>query len=320
MIRESRTLASLGVSVEGSTVRIGESSDNDTDLQVSLELVSLDVDNSLPDAAHEQDLLAQAVVLVARLLLGQAHRDKLRKRSEIPPPLSDKQKDERPILPILRPIMSLLLHHSALSSLHGYVSTMDSILLSAKVDHDVSHATLALPRHQEITDTDTLVTTTLLRPLNATASLTIHSAENTAKSRATTIDITLETSLAQAFGPVYTLKSNENEDQQTHTFPDFASLAPAADTAVSSILAKTLQQVVPGKWQYNPGYATLEKDTGVGRAKKLLWTDYSSAESRLKLVSSDVKSSKKCIWTVDGAEGGESNSGLWAAAKMYAES
>ena len=85
--RESRSLTSIGVTTKGSAVHF--TSELQGEMEVELQLVSLDEYNTLGlEASHEYDTLAQAILLTARLMLGQEHRDKLGRKKDLPPPLS----------------------------------------------------------------------------------------------------------------------------------------------------------------------------------------------------------------------------------------
>jgi len=125
MIRESRSIGSLGVAVEKSAITFKpDVAGNENVPEIAFELVSLD--EAQPDLSRgedSEDTLAQAIALAVRLLLTQAHRERLRTRSQVPPPMSDK-KEEQPLLPILRPIMSFVLHRSALDQLNNYMGTI----------------------------------------------------------------------------------------------------------------------------------------------------------------------------------------------------
>ena len=335
IIRESRTLTSLGVAIDGSTVRLRNISSNATGpdgLEISLDLVSLDEDNSLA-ADHENDSLAQATVLAARLLLSQAHRDRLRKRSEPPPPMSEKQKDERPVLPVLRPIMSLMLHSSALEQLNGYLATVASTLRAAKIEHAIQQAQLSLPDGDEQATAEKLLTTTLLRPLTSSASLTItpppasstdgsSTADASYTNRPQPLNLRLDTSLAHSFGPVFTL--HQPSGKAMH-FPDFTSFSSAMDAEVAAALARALLPLVQTggqsqEWKVREGEAVLEKDVGVGEAEQGFAVYLDCSKGELGMQHSGLER-RTCHWRAsqqpnaseDDEEGrGE---GFWDAAR-----
>ncbi|KXL46686.1 hypothetical protein M433DRAFT_65351, partial [Acidomyces richmondensis BFW] len=119
VIREARTLKSLGISMRR----------NEINFNPNVELKAKQSSTS-----SSEDSLAQAIALVARMLLTHAHRDRLKKRSEVPAPMSGLGNEERPILPILRPIMSLILHHRALLQTKNYYAQLKSLLSTAGID------------------------------------------------------------------------------------------------------------------------------------------------------------------------------------------
>ncbi|KAF2167724.1 hypothetical protein M409DRAFT_53698 [Zasmidium cellare ATCC 36951] len=114
MLRESRSLISMGVTTKEAAVHF--TTELLQDLEVELQLVSLDEDNSLGlEASHDLDTLAHAIILTARSLLGQEHRNKLNRKKDIPPPLSKEGDDTRQQTAILRPL-TLVLNHYAQST------------------------------------------------------------------------------------------------------------------------------------------------------------------------------------------------------------
>lgn len=288
IIRESRTLTSLGVHMEGSTIQVQPvSPDAQAEgIGVSFDLVSLDEDNDLLDAGHGDDSLAQASIITARLLLSQAHRDRLRKRSQPPPPLSEKQKDDKPVLPILRPIMSLILHRSALDQLSDYLSTISRVLEAAHVEHSLQQPKLPSsntinPSKNDTTAAESLITTTLLRPLISTATLNIPSPLNPQ-----TLNLTLSTSLAPpSSGPLYNLHLPTS--QQPYHTTDFTTFTSAASWLLSSALATTILPLVQNEtqeWRVRGDEAVLEQDVGVGEVEQSFAIEIDERGRELKVV------------------------------------
>lgn len=182
MVREARGLLSLGVTMKGNTLSFPA----DEDKIVELELVSLDKDNSLPEnSLHGSDDLAQAILLTARLLLSNSHRETLIQKSQPPPPLSSKQDTEKPVLALLRPILRMLSHNTSISSLNTYLQNLETVLGNADIEAEIIPARFSLlapsstDEQEEGIDTAKLISN-LLRPLRSTASLSIPGPESTA--------------------------------------------------------------------------------------------------------------------------------------------
>lgn len=341
MIRESRTLGSLGVTLEGSTIRLrNASSEAEEGVVVEMGLISLDEENGLPDASSEYDTLAQGTILAARLLLGQAHRDRLRKRSEPPPPLSEKQRDEKPILPILRPLMSLMLHRSSVDELTQYLAATSGTLHAAKIDHTLQPPTLSrLTRDTEDqpTTAERLLTTTLLRPLRSLATMTLFpsltgdSSPPRAPRSSQTFTLTLETSLAHAFGTVYTLRlppishadppTDEHQPAENeHKFYDLPALTAALSTSLAMSLSHALLPLVQNaadEWRVRDHEAVIEKDVGIGELEEDVTLDFDKEGAGLRMVYS-AREGREFVWKADedrpGNEG-QASEGLFEAVR-----
>ena len=100
--REARNLLSQDVQCKGSKVLIPF----ERDKQVEVDLV---------DAEHDDDesqlgshIASDTILIALRLLLSQAHRQNLRNRSQVPPPLRGEGTRPRPVYAILKPIMETL--------------------------------------------------------------------------------------------------------------------------------------------------------------------------------------------------------------------
>lgn len=309
IIRESRTLASLGVTVEGSTINLRNSSQpGKDDLELAFDLAPPEAPANNPELNDEDSALAQATLLTARILLSQAHRDRLRKRSQLPPPLSERQKDDQPpVLPILRPLMAFMFHHSALAQLNDYVRSIDAVLSAARIENDVQQATFGLPTSQETATAEQLISTTLLRPLVSEASITLRMPSPSPQSTEPyTFNLILTTSLATSFGPVFSLRfpflpaTDPNQQPQTFTFPSsFQSFASATSASLASNLASAILAVVRAEshggedWQLRADEGVVERDVGIGQREERFGVelDVEGEEAGLRLV-------------VEGARGG----------------
>lgn len=143
-MRESRTLGSHGVRMKGNTISVplayldtqdpGHDDSNATTIEI--DLVTAD-----SEMTGHSSMLADGVATSLRLLLSHAHRTRLEKRSIIPPPMSATKMD-RPVAEILRPLLSALHHHSAMTKLHEQVSRVSALLEKAHVgfSQETTHA------------------------------------------------------------------------------------------------------------------------------------------------------------------------------------
>lgn len=113
--REARVMASHGVTTLHNLIQF-EISEG---LYIMFDLVDLDELSDQADSetrTHEHDILAEAVAHALRILLAYSHRQNLRRRTQIPPPLTPKKRPV-PEYPLLRPIAAYLQHSHHVRSL-----------------------------------------------------------------------------------------------------------------------------------------------------------------------------------------------------------
>lgn len=290
MIRESRMLTSLGVGMKGSALELCSSSTTDASLRVTLDLVPLDEEHaSHAESSKEEDALAEAVVIAARLLLSHAHRDRLKKRSEVPAPMSDKQKEERPTLFLLRPIMSFIMHRTALDALNAYLARAADILSASHIEFIHCPATFKLPGDVDIRSAEILANT-LMRPWVSETALTIKSPED--------VDLcfifTVETTLAHGFGT--TFKINVPSRSEPYCLDSIDEVIAGADAKLASALAKGLVVDLRGDWTCNEREALLIEDVGVDEESQAMWVSLDSGSQTLSLNTLV----KKIAWRTDG--------------------
>ncbi|KAF1821253.1 uncharacterized protein K489DRAFT_395640 [Dissoconium aciculare CBS 342.82] len=173
LIQESRNLASMGVKLEGSRICFYASSvPSPQQLQISFELLSLDKNNSLgSDVTDEQDILAESILLGAKLLLSQAHRERLKGKARVPKPLSEK-KDEPPQYPILKPLVWLFRHSSCIETLNGKLQAVEALLKRASVQSTLERLKMSFPQLSHATSAESLIGIAL-QPLQSTAKFQI---------------------------------------------------------------------------------------------------------------------------------------------------
>ena len=306
LIRESRTLASLGVGMKGSAVNYATRGLNTNGVDVSLDLITLDEDfQHSPESSHEEDALAQAIVLAARLLLGRAHRDKLKRRSEIPPPLSDEKRDDRPLFPILRPVMAFVIHRAVLEQLNSYLAVTSKMLGGASIQSSHQDARFKLGLDPDTTTTQSLISL-LMQPWASRAKIAISPPEL----EALEFELKVETTLAYRTGPVFTLTTPSHANGQRLDSID--ELVAATDAEVASGLAGVLGRMVGDDWSCGDYEALLVKSGKDVEDRRYIQITFSS-EQKIVSVSSNSATS---TWQVDGKN---SEKGFWDAARGLAD-
>ena len=279
MIRESRSLASLGVRMKDSAIFFASTSVENTKFDVSLDLVALDEDHGqFTESSREEDALAQAVILAARLLLVEAHRDRLKKRSEIPPPLSDKTANERPLLPLLRPVMAFIMHRSMMEQLNAYLDTILNVLSAAKINTSLQPARFEFESKPDEVNVVTLLSL-LTQPLRSKASLNMSPPESEPQA----FKFEVETTLAHRSGPVLTLTSPS--DTKGHRLDNIEELIAAADAKIASQIAVILGWMLGTVWVCNENEASLVKIAKMDGDRRSVQVTLGSEQKSLSLSS-----------------------------------
>lgn len=275
MLEESRTLSSSGVLTRGSAIELPAA--NTHSASVQLDLVSLDDETGTSiNASNADDALAQAIAISARLLLSQSHRDKLRQRSEVPPPVSER-KVERPVLQILRPIMSFLRHLASIESVNNYLSKATSLLEHLKVDSKTSQARIQLPHSEAITNAETLATA--LKATSTSSALLTVMASGSAFDLV--LSIRVESSALQTYSS-FVLRLPNDQELFFKSAQDFTS---TCDGVLAWVLATILSEKMGQDWVCDPKIALITKEVGVGEKASDVELVVNSQEGVLKLIS-----------------------------------
>lgn len=297
MIRESRALTSLSVSMVGSAIQFQSSTGSADDLTISFDLTSLDDDGSSLryDPANLEDRMAQATAIAARLLLTQAHRDRLKRRSQLPAPLSDKTKEEKPLLPLLRPLIALVMQQTGLRSLNTYLADVQSVLSAAKIEVNGPGATLQIPVGDELTNSDSLMRL-LLQPWSSEAWVKVGDAEGNEMTFSFIVRTELATS--NSFGTTFSLRTPSQD--AVYRFDSFKELSSATDTMLSSAMAEACLPVLGEGWTCNKNEALLIKEGGVGEKSESMWVVLCDGGRKLSLNSHG----RGLEWSADGTSPG----------------
>ena len=128
--REARSLTNWGVRYLGNKIILPMEDQK----QIVIDLVDVD-DTDEPDEQGTSDIsfnIAQVLAVAFRILLTHAHRESLNRRSQPQPPLTERRL-QRPLYPILRPIMVHLQHRSAMTDLENLLSHLGTILKKANL-------------------------------------------------------------------------------------------------------------------------------------------------------------------------------------------
>lgn len=300
MVREARGLLATGVEMTGNVLEF-PADDNTT---IELELISLDEENTPPDnALHGSDDLAQAILLVARLLLSNSHRETMAQKSQPPPPMSDKKDTEKPVLALLRPLLRTLKHTSDISTLNTYLANLDTVLGNAEIDITTSAAKfhLLLP---QTPDAATLISS-LLHPLHSAATLTIPSPS---EDPPMTLAFAIETSPTT---DSYTLTLSEKN--RSYTLATLQDLFEASDEFLAAELVAHLHAVEPVKgavWELDKREGVLVRIGRKGEEDREVFTCSVDGEAGRMELRAEGEASQVVKWEL---EKDESVGSLWEA-------
>ncbi|KAJ5771577.1 Mediator complex subunit Med17 [Penicillium odoratum] len=130
LVREARSMASSGVTTRQNLIQVPASED----LEILLDLVDADENlDSDEDSTATDKLLANGLAHSLRILLSFAHRQNLRRRTQIPPPLTSKRRTT-PEYHLLRPALAYFQHLAQLRQLESFLREIFGVLRSSGLD------------------------------------------------------------------------------------------------------------------------------------------------------------------------------------------
>lgn len=144
-LREARQLTNRGVKCIRNAISLP--TDDATRLLMDLSSEADYTTHPEPAEAPETTLrlgqFSSAIAVLLRLLLSHAHRQNYKRRTEKPPPLTDK-KPVRQLYHLLQPILNLLHQQSAVSSFHQFAHRLQITLAHAQLPFVIDHPPNAL--------------------------------------------------------------------------------------------------------------------------------------------------------------------------------
>lgn len=249
VIRESRTLASYGIEMNQSTIYLPSRLDAREVKPTDQGFDGILIDLTSPDETNgesgdlPQDQYAQAVALAFRLLLSYAHKERLKRRSDIPAPMS-LNRQETPVVPILRPVLTLLHHRSISSGIDGYLGRLSAILANASVQASVQAAKFDDAFLGEAQSMEILMRK-LMAPIQSQSSLSLH-----VPGRNEPLQFTLHlytSSSAPALGSRIQISTSVGPPMDIDELEDVVDYL---DVMVADALAVEVAKRLPG-WSYN---------------------------------------------------------------------
>jgi hypothetical protein len=126
LVREARMLGPYGVTTRQNLIRFPVSEEQ----EVMLDLVDADQEDEATDESH--DVLANSIGHSIRILLTFAHRQNLYRRTQPPPPISQRRRHTPEYL-LLRPVLVYLQHNSHVRWFESFLKEGRTPGLNAKI-------------------------------------------------------------------------------------------------------------------------------------------------------------------------------------------
>lgn len=181
LVREARILGPYGVSTRQNLIRFPVSEEQ----EVMLDLADADQESDeATDESHEHDVLADSIGHSIRILLTFSHRQNLYRRTQPPPPLSQRRRHTPEYL-LLRPVLVYLQHNSHVRWFESFLKDMYRLLKSAGVDCDYTatpFASVDLQHKTRFPKVETLIHA-FFAPLESTFSGTLVTPKSSFKAR-----------------------------------------------------------------------------------------------------------------------------------------
>ena len=310
--RESRILSSFNILMRDSTLYVpikglvdhATSDRNVHGQQLEISLVAAEDSNhnvqKLP-----WDQISQSIASFLRLLFCEAHRQKLRQRTQLPVPLSE-GKRQVPPLPLLRPLLNHIQHYDAVQSTKVLLKSMQFILKSAglEMDLNIKYDLMLGKITQDIADHNSeepsvadRLTNQLMSPLHGTVTASLPSFSDSKQDRGS-LDIVIYTHLASpTFGTTYRLKIpqslavilfNEGPVAKHLTFDKFADLSDYIYFLYEVDLAHHLVTMEGSGWVAEDKWPELSRSYGSHGAKNKLTVQFASKSLSLIVRSAEA--------------------------------
>jgi mediator of RNA polymerase II transcription subunit 17 len=309
IIRESRSLASYGVDMRESTIRLptrlsSPASPTESEAhEVLIDLLPLTEIETKSKKKQPEDAWAQAVALALRLFLSYTHRERLIHRSELPPPMSSARK-ETPVASIMKPVLTLLQHRSVLGDISAYLERVKKLLDAASVETSIETAAFdpALLRSAETIDT---LMQRGLTPLHSRMKISLQMAH---LAESLEFGIEIRTSISQhAFGSAMLVTSPIGLSRVE--MPDMEELKDYLNTAIANALGHGIADKLPN-WSLNDRCGVLTKANSNDKISIEIHGDEDAAKDSLVLQTPR----ERFEWKVEDDE--MKQKGFWETAKQ----
>ena len=320
--REARSLTNRGVRCVGNMIILPMEDEK----EIVMELVDIsDIELEEQEEFSSGVNIAEILAVASRILLTYAHRESLNRRSQPQPPLTERR-PQRPLYPILRPILVHLQHRSAMTDLENFLSNLGTVLAKAKLSWAWDNSPSAqdtLKTFSPVVQQNQLFVEALLKTLNTPLQGSIALTLPSTASRLTILTRT------HAMGTEYkvNISASTNDSPLSITQKDsyFRSI-PDVEDYIRHLTSLDLISLVEtssdsGDWIItSPHTGQLRIDRGPDGRAQILELSVDGEGLRLQRramyqMSEEIESETTYVWRKDDTE----NKGLLKIAKSFAD-
>lgn len=240
MDREVRHLINQGVRVVRNAIRFPL----DHNSEVEIDLIPLGEEEQDQAQNQSDSTIPDSIAMTLRILLSHAHRETHHRRTQPPPPLSETPPPRR-VYPLLRPILEIKQHESAVKAAQATLRTLERTLSSASLSFSASQSPSSslIPPSQGKTSTIQSLLARLTSPHHFSTTLAL-------PSNLSRLNLSIHTTFSPpTFGTSFTLStltspvdSGVASMPQPLSFPTAEKLATHLFSLVALDICSLLQQ------------------------------------------------------------------------------
>ncbi|KAL8902580.1 MAG: hypothetical protein Q9207_004581 [Kuettlingeria erythrocarpa] len=240
MDREVRHLINQGVRVVGDAIRFPLEEHS----EVEIDLIPLGEEEQDQAQNQSDSTIPDSIAMTLRILLSHAHRETHHRRTQPPPPLSETPPPRR-VYPLLRPILEIKQHESAVKAVQAIIKTLERTLSSASLSFSASElpSSSLIPPSQNQKSTIQSLLARLTHPHHFSTTLALPSNQ-------TRLNLSIHTTFSPpTFGTSFTLSTLTSAPDsgvasipQTLSFPTAEKLATHLFSLVALDICSLLLQ------------------------------------------------------------------------------
>ncbi len=273
MDREVRHLISQGVRVVGNAIRFPL----DENSEVEIDLIPMGEEEQDQAQTQSDSTIPDSIAMTLRILLSHVHRETHHRRTQPPPPLSDTPPPRR-VYPLLRPILEIKQHESAVKAAQKTLKTLKRTLFSASLSFSASESPSSslIPPSRRKTSTIQSLLARLTHSHHFSTTLALPSSQ-------TRLNLSIYTTFSPpTFGTSFTLSTlSSAPDSGVASMPQILCFATAEKLAthLSSLVALDICSLLQQQQEETEG--SEDAATEAEAAQTAEWTQPSPYQAKL---------------------------------------